>query len=82
MMKWTGLTNMETDSNTIEVGELWAQIELMESQRRFDGHAYPGGQGPFPFRLAGQGFSRVERVCGGKIANSRSNLPKRSGEKG
>ena len=47
---------METDSNTIEVGELWAQIELMESQRRFDGHAYPGGQGPFPFRLAGQGF--------------------------
>jgi hypothetical protein len=47
---------METDSNTIEVGELWARIELMESQRRFDAHAYPGGQGPFPFRLAGQGF--------------------------
>ena len=47
---------METDTNTIAVGELWAQIELMECQRRFDGHAYPEGQGPFPFRLTGQGF--------------------------
>lgn len=47
---------MESDSNSIEVGQLWAQIELMENQRRFHGLAYPEGQGPFPFKLTGQGF--------------------------
>jgi hypothetical protein len=43
IVKWTGFENMENGSNTIEVGQLWAQIGFMESQRRFDGHAYPGG---------------------------------------
>lgn len=47
---------MENDSNSIEVGQLWAQIELMEDQRRFNGLAYPDGQAAFPFKLTGQGF--------------------------
>jgi hypothetical protein len=50
------LKMIENDSNIIEVGQLWTQIEIMESQRRFHGLAYPEGQGAFPFRLTGQGF--------------------------
>jgi hypothetical protein len=35
---------------------LWAKLESMEQEQRFNGDAYPVGMVPFPFRLQGQGF--------------------------
>lgn len=44
------------NSNTIDVKDLWCQIEAMEKERRFEGSAYPEGLCTFPFKLKGQGF--------------------------
>ena len=35
---------------------LWAKLQSMEQEQRFEGAAYPVGMAPFPFRLKGQGF--------------------------
>ncbi len=45
---------MTTSSS--DVMTLWAKLESMERERRFDGAPYPGGMTSFPFRLKGQGF--------------------------
>jgi hypothetical protein len=42
--------------DTVEVENLWGRLEVMESERRFDGRSYPLGMCQFPFRLGGQGF--------------------------
>ena len=39
-----------------DVMTLWAKLESMEQEQRFDGAAYPDGMAQFPFRLKGQGF--------------------------
>ena len=38
------------------VETLWARLEELEAERRFDGESYPKSMCAFPFRLAGQGF--------------------------
>jgi len=35
---------------------LWARIQEMEAELRFNGQAYPEGMCSFPFKLTGQGF--------------------------
>jgi hypothetical protein len=39
-----------------DVMKLWAKLERMEQEQRFNGAAYPVGMTRFPFRLKGQGF--------------------------
>jgi hypothetical protein len=45
---------MTTASDNVMM--LWAKLEAMEREQRFEGAAYPVGMAPFPFRLKGQGF--------------------------
>jgi hypothetical protein len=42
--------------SSADVMTLWAKLESMEREERFDGAAYPVGMARFPFRLKGQGF--------------------------
>lgn len=45
---------MTTTSNNVMT--LWAKLESMEQEQRFEGAAYPVGMARFPFHLTGQGF--------------------------
>jgi len=49
-----GRRSVTTSSDNVMT--LWAKLESMEQEQRFEGGAYPVGMARFPFRLKGQGF--------------------------